>query len=219
MICISQLNSANTAVPLLVAGGGGGLGVGRYLDEDIQHGKKFIPGKKDVSGTAHSEAARHAGPGGGWRAQADMALDPNYGASLLEGGRGGVPCYQPRGTHGQGGFGGGGGGCDTGGGGGGYSGGDTMINSTNGQGGSSFLASKRNVPELSMEHSGTNSGHGAVLIIPAIEGCGCDYRCVALDEYRFTVGCICPDGWTLKPDNYTACESKKLRRLGYIHHN
>ncbi|XP_062558487.1 tyrosine-protein kinase receptor isoform X1 [Armigeres subalbatus] len=200
------LNSANTAVPLLVAGGGGGLGVGRYLDEDIQHGKKFILGKKDVSGMAHSEAARHAGPGGGWRAQADMALDPNYGASLLEGGRGGVPCYQPRGTHGQGGFGGGGGGCDTGGGGGGYSGGDTMINSTNGQGGSSFLASKRNVPELSMEHSGTNSGHGAVLIIPAIQGCGCDYRCVALDEYRSTVGCICPDGWTLKPDNYTACE-------------
>lgn len=200
------LNSANTAVPLLVAGGGGGLGVGRYLDEDIQHGKKFIPGKRDVSGTAHSDAIRHAGPGGGWRAQADMALDPNYGASLLEGGRGGVPCYPPRGTHGQGGFGGGGGGCDTGGGGGGFSGGDTMINSTNGQGGSSFLASKRNVPELSMEFSGANSGHGAVLIIPAIQGCGCDYRCVALDEYRSLVGCICPDGWTLKPDNYTACE-------------
>ncbi|XP_055534113.1 tyrosine-protein kinase receptor [Wyeomyia smithii] len=200
------LNSANTAVPLLVAGGGGGLGVGRYLDEDIQHGKKFLLGKKDVSGTAHSDLERHAGPGGGWRAQADMGLDPKYGASLLEGGRGGLPCYPPRGTHGQGGFGGGGGGCDTGGGGGGFSGGDTMINSTNGQGGSSFLASKRNVPELSMEHSGVNSGHGAVLIIPAIQGCGCDYRCVALDEYRAMVGCICPDGWTLKPDNYTACE-------------
>ncbi|XP_055595581.1 tyrosine-protein kinase receptor [Uranotaenia lowii] len=200
------LNSANTAVPLLVAGGGGGLGVGRYLDEDVQHGKKFIPGKKDVSGYAHSDSTRHAGAGGGWRAQVDMALDPKFGASLLEGGRGGLPCYLPRGTHGQGGFGGGGGACDTGGGGGGFSGGDTMINSTNGQGGSSFLASKRNVPELSMEHSGANSGHGAVLIIPAITGCGCDYRCVALDEYRSTVGCICPDGWTLKPDNYTACE-------------
>ncbi|KFB50191.1 AGAP012070-PA-like protein [Anopheles sinensis] len=200
------LNSANTAVPLLVAGGGGGLGVGRYLDEDVQHGKKFFAFKKDVSGTAHGESPRQAGPGGGWRAQMDMALDPRYGASLLEGGRGGLPCYTPRGTHGQGGFGGGGGGCDTGGGGGGYSGGDTMINSTNGEGGSSFMASKRNVPELSMEYSGANSGHGAVLIIPAIQGCGCDYRCVALDEYRATVGCICPDGWTLKPDNYTACE-------------
>uniref|UniRef100_A0A182QVV8 Tyrosine-protein kinase receptor n=1 Tax=Anopheles farauti TaxID=69004 RepID=A0A182QVV8_9DIPT len=200
------LNSANTAVPLLVAGGGGGLGVGRYLDDDIQHGKKYLPFKKDVSGSAHGDTTRPAGPGGGWRAQADMGLDPRYGASLLEGGRGGLPCYTPRGTHGQGGFGGGGGGCDTGGGGGGYSGGDTMINSTNGEGGSSFLASKRNVPELSMEFSGANSGHGAVLIIPAIQGCGCDYRCVALDEYRATVGCICPDGWTLKPDNYTACE-------------
>ncbi|XP_038108523.1 ALK tyrosine kinase receptor [Culex quinquefasciatus] len=200
------LNSANTAVPLLVAGGGGGLGVGRYVDEDVQHGKKFIAGSKDVSGTAHSDHARHAGPGGGWRAQADMGLDPKYGASLLEGGRGGLPCYPPRGAHGQGGFGGGGGGCDTGGGGGGFSGGDTMINSTNGQGGGSFLASKRNVPELSMEQSGANSGHGAVLIIPAIQGCGCDYRCVALDEYRSMVGCICPDGWTLKPDNFTACE-------------
>uniref|UniRef100_A0AAG5DV41 Tyrosine-protein kinase receptor n=1 Tax=Anopheles atroparvus TaxID=41427 RepID=A0AAG5DV41_ANOAO len=201
------LNSANTAVPLLVAGGGGGLGVGRYLDEDVQHGKKNLAYKKDVSGTVHDESTRAAGPGGGWRAQIDMALDPRYGASLLEGGRGGLPCYTPRGTHGQGGFGGGGGGCDTGGGGGGFSGGDTMmINSTNGEGGSSFMASKRNVPELSMEYSGANSGHGAVLIIPAIQGCGCDYRCVALDEYRATVGCICPDGWTLKPDNYTACE-------------
>uniref|UniRef100_A0A182P1D0 receptor protein-tyrosine kinase n=1 Tax=Anopheles epiroticus TaxID=199890 RepID=A0A182P1D0_9DIPT len=200
------LNSANTAVPLLVAGGGGGLGVGRYLDDDIQHGKKYLSYKKDVSGTAHGESTRQAGPGGGWRAQADMGLDPHFGASLLEGGRGGLPCYTPRGTHGQGGFGGGGGGCDTGGGGGGYSGGDTMINSTNGEGGSSFMASKRNVPELSMEFAGENGGHGAVLIIPAIQGCGCDYRCVALDEYRATVGCICPDGWTLKPDNYTACE-------------
>uniref|UniRef100_A0A182WD07 receptor protein-tyrosine kinase n=1 Tax=Anopheles minimus TaxID=112268 RepID=A0A182WD07_9DIPT len=200
------LNSANTAVPLLVAGGGGGLGVGRYLDDDIQHGKNYLSYKKDVSGTAHGESTRQAGPGGGWRAQADMGLDAHYGASLLEGGRGGLPCYTPRGTHGQGGFGGGGGGCDTGGGGGGYSGGDTMINSTNGEGGSSFMASKRNVPELSMEFSGANGGHGAVLIIPAIQGCGCDYRCVALDEYRATVGCICPDGWTLKPDNYTACE-------------
>ncbi|XP_058055308.1 tyrosine-protein kinase receptor [Anopheles bellator] len=201
------LNSANTAVPLLVAGGGGGLGVGRYLDEDVQHGKRYLVQKKDVSGSAHGDSGtRRAGPGGGWRAQADMGLDPRYGASLLEGGRGGLPCYTPRGTHGQGGFGGGGGGCDTGGGGGGYAGGDTMINSTNGEGGSSFLASKRNVPELSMEYGGANGGHGAVLIIPAIQGCGCDYRCVALDEYRATVGCICPDGWTLKPDNYTACE-------------
>lgn len=40
----------------------------------------------------------------------------------------------------------------------------------------------------------------------AIKGCGCDYRCVALDEYRANVACICPQGWTLNPYNYTSCE-------------
>lgn len=58
--------------------------------------------------------------GGGWHARNDNALDPFNGASLLEGARGGEPCYysKQQGNHGQsgfGGFGGGGGGCKTGG--------------------------------------------------------------------------------------------------------
>lgn len=39
------------AVPLLVAGGGGALGVGHLLDSDeIQHGKKFDSSRIEVSG-------------------------------------------------------------------------------------------------------------------------------------------------------------------------
>lgn len=115
----------------------------------------------------------------------------------------------------------GGGGCSSGGGGGGYAGGNSMLNttsnsssnpiafSTNGEGGTSFLGT-RNIEELSFVYPGSNSGHGSVILIPAIEGCGCDYRCVAVDEYRSLVACICPEGWRLKPDNLTACECKKI---------
>lgn len=83
-----------------------------------------------------------------------------------------------------------------------------MINSTNGEGGASFLGLSRSIRELSFVYPGSNSGHGSVILIPAIEGCGCDYRCVALDEYRSLVACICPEGLRLKPDNLTACECK-----------
>lgn len=211
-----QLNQANAAVPLLVAGGGGGLGIGHYVDEDVQQAQGIVPERGDMSGQAVQEdIVPKAGPGGGWRAKADNALDPHFGASLFEGSRGGLPCYTTSGKHGQGGFGGGGGGCNTGGGGGGYAGGDTMINSTNGEGGTSFLSTSRSVPQLSFIYPGANSGPGAVIIIPAIQGCGCDYRCVALDEYRSVVACICPEGWRLKSDNLTACECK-LRSLGTV---
>lgn len=80
--------------------------------------------------------------------------------------------------------------------------------STNGEGGTSYLGLTRSIDDLSFVYPGSNSGHGSVIIIPAIEGCGCDYRCVALDEYRSLVACICPEGWRLKPDNLTSCESK-----------
>lgn len=80
--------------------------------------------------------------------------------------------------------------------------------STNGEGGTSFIGS-RNIEDLSFVYPGSNTGDGSVILIPAIEGCGCDYRCVALDEYRSLVACICPDGWRLKSDNLTACECKR----------
>ncbi|EDV37465.1 uncharacterized protein Dana_GF13459, isoform C [Drosophila ananassae] len=213
------LNQAkNEAVPLLVAGGGGGLGIGQYIDEDFQHGQKAKPNQPPESGQINGEPLnkKTAGPGGGWRAKEDQALSPTYGAALLQGGRGGHSCYvelADNGTsvhrHGQGGFGGGGGGCNTGGGGGGYAGGDVYLTESNGEGGSSYISPTRSLREISGIQAGASSGAGAIIIIPAIEGCGCDYRCVALDEFRSTVRCICPDGWSLKRDNNTACEIRE----------
>lgn len=57
----------NKAVPLIVAGGGGGLGVGRYLDESIQQAKGIVFERGDVSGQVESdnfEGVSVAGPGG-----------------------------------------------------------------------------------------------------------------------------------------------------------
>lgn len=204
-----------------MAGGGGGLGIGQYLDEDFQHGQKSNPGRSSTTGQIHGEMVNKitAGPGGGWRAKADQALDPRFGAALLQGGRGGHSCFveilnngSSTNRHGQGGFGGGGGGCNTGGGGGGYSGGDVFLNVSNGEGGTSFISNSRSLKEFNSVYEGANSGSGSVIIIAAIEGCGCDYRCVALDEYRTSVRCICPEGWRLRKDNNTACESKLLQR-------
>ncbi|XP_011203998.2 tyrosine-protein kinase receptor [Bactrocera dorsalis] len=212
------LNSAkNEAVPLLIAGGGGGLGIGQYIDEDFQHGQKPNPNRFGVTGQIHGDQMnlKTAGPGGGWRAKSDQRLSLKYGAALLQGGYGGHSCYtEGLGNnnvstvtkHGQGGFGGGGGGCNTGGGGGGYAGGDVYLNESNGEGGTSFISVSRSLKEFSIVYEGASSGSGSVIIIPAIEGCGCDYRCIALDEYRSSVRCICPDGWRLKKDNQTACE-------------
>ncbi|KAH8421056.1 hypothetical protein KR222_006577 [Zaprionus bogoriensis] len=210
------LNQAkNEAVPLMVAAGGGGLGIGQYFEETYQHGQKYKPSQAPESGQINGEPLnkKTAGPGGGWRAKEDQALSPTYGAALLQGGRGGHSCYvelADNGTsvhrHGQGGFGGGGGGCNTGGGGGGYAGGDVHLNESNGDGGSSYISGSRSLRDTNDIQAGANSGPGSIIIIPAIEGCDCDYRCVALDEFRSKVRCICPDGWVLKRDNNTACE-------------
>lgn len=83
-----------------------------------------------------------------------------------------------------------------------------MHNSSNGEGGTSYIGDKRSVQHLSYIHPGANSGSGAVIIIPAIEGCGCNYRCVSLDEYKSKVECICPDGWQLRRDSLTDCDCK-----------
>ncbi|KAG4074940.1 hypothetical protein HA402_009365, partial [Bradysia odoriphaga] len=202
------LNSMKEVIPLVVAAGGGGLGIGRYFDDHDQHGRIVDANGIDVSGEMIGEINKTGGPGGGWRASDDYVLNVNTGASLLEGSRGGIPCYPARGIHGQGGFGGGGGGCNTGGGGGGYAGGDTRATKSNGEGGTSYVWMKRSVPELTSVVAGDNSGNGMVIIIRAINspGCGCDYRCVVLDEFGADVACICPEGSRLKKDNLTACE-------------
>ncbi|GLG92593.1 Tyrosine-protein kinase receptor [Gryllus bimaculatus] len=52
-----------------------------------------------------------------------------------------------------------------------------------------------------------HEGPGEVLIVPAVAGCRCDYRCVALDEYRSITQCICPERWKLAPDNVSCVSS------------
>lgn len=83
-----------------------------------------------------------------------------------------------------------------------------MVNSTNGEGGTSYVHTTRSVPELTFIFPGSNSGDGQVILIPAIVGCGCDYLCAALDEYKSETACICPDKWHLKPGSLTSCQSR-----------
>lgn len=59
---------------------------------------------------------------------------------------------------------------------------------------------------------GAHYGPGTVFIIPAVSGCGCEYRCVAMDEARTAVKCICPPGWHLSQDNHSC-----VRKYIYPH--
>lgn len=71
----------------------------------------------------------------------------------------------------------------------------------NGEGGYSYVRTE----VLSDIKMGQHHGPGMVLIIPGLDkACSCDYRCVALDEFRTEVQCICPDTWMLAADN-TSC--------------
>ncbi|XP_044753291.1 ALK tyrosine kinase receptor isoform X2 [Coccinella septempunctata] len=191
-------NRSKQSIPLVIAAGGGGLGLGRFIDTGNQHGQAINTSKAPVPGKMYGKDS--SGAGGGWQGQFGLEV-PVMGKSLLEGGLGGKACYNSTDHRGDGGFGGGGGGCRNGGGGGGYAGGDAPSgNSTNGGGGFSFLDPTRSIPHLSDAHPGYNAGPGYVMIIAAIQGCDCDYRCVALDVKRSQVACICPDGWKLDAD-------------------
>lgn len=82
-------NAQGDAMPLVIAAGGGGLGIGRYLDDDSQqHGRGYEPDRPEVNGQMHGETNRTGGPGGGWRAFDENALGVHSGASLLKGARG-----------------------------------------------------------------------------------------------------------------------------------
>lgn len=81
-----------TAIPLIVAGGGGGIGIAHSIDEKIQHGSGYEIGQADLSGHRQVDVNGTGGAGGGWRSEADM-LESIDGASLLQGGRGGEACY------------------------------------------------------------------------------------------------------------------------------
>ncbi|XP_017761306.1 PREDICTED: leukocyte tyrosine kinase receptor isoform X2 [Eufriesea mexicana] len=189
--------------PILIAAGGGGLGLGQFDDTGHQHGRGPAPsGKLSTSSTVSSSEA--GGPGGGWNGTSSSALGQrtSAGMSLVRGGVGGIACGPGNQSHGNGGFGGGGGGCLRGGGGGGYIGGDNgHKESGNGEGGYSYASH-----ELMHVHflPGINHGSGEVYIIPDISGCGCDFRCVSLDQYLSETKCLCPPGWLLS-NNSKSC--------------
>ncbi|XP_051176144.1 leukocyte tyrosine kinase receptor-like [Leptopilina boulardi] len=194
---IFKLKSNGEHQPLMIAAGGGGLGLGQFADDGVQHGKGLPPpGSRPTTGVS---IRGDAGAGGGWFGLLNTNSSQSAGLPLILGGSGGIGCGPNSNGHGNGGFGGGGGGCLTGGGGGGYVGGSTGgQESPNGQGGFSFAASE--VLHLAF-HIGYNQGPGEALIIPAISGCGCDFRCVVLDQYLSEVKCLCPPGWLLGNDS------------------
>ncbi|XP_008548464.1 ALK tyrosine kinase receptor isoform X1 [Microplitis demolitor] len=204
---IFTVKSTGERQPLMIAAGGGGLGFGQFVDDGIQHGHGPFADNKNLL-LELTPGERSGGGGGGWNSSSthDLRL-LSVGKSLMKGGVGGVGCHQKNKTHGDGGFGGGGGGCRTGGGGGGYIGGTTGIkSSTNGEGGFSYIAS-----ELihSAYRSGYNPGPGQVIIVPAISGCGCDFRCVAVDRHLSETRCLCPPGWQLGNDS-RSCVADEL---------
>lgn len=57
------LNSLEIAVPLLVAAGGGGLGVGHFIEDNQQHGRIYDSSRHEVSGSRHGDANITGGAG------------------------------------------------------------------------------------------------------------------------------------------------------------
>ncbi|XP_015429458.1 PREDICTED: ALK tyrosine kinase receptor [Dufourea novaeangliae] len=197
---IFKLKTSGEQYPILIAGGGGGIGLGQFVDNGLQHGRGPAPfGKQPIPSPVLSPEV--GGPGAGWNGSwsGDWVQRTSAGTALARGGVGGIGCGPGNHSHGNGGFGGGGGGCLTGGGGGGYIGGDTgHKESGNGEGGYSYASR-----ELMHVHfrPAVNHEPGEVYIIPAISGCGCDFRCVALDQYLSETKCLCPPGWLLSNDS------------------
>lgn len=85
-----------------------------------------------------------------------------------------------------------------------FSGGDAGHSNGNGEGGYSYAVQK--LTDVYFKPA-AHSGPGEVFVIPAISGCGCDYRCVALDQYLSETKCLCPQGWLLSNDS-KSCISK-----------
>ncbi|KAK9299944.1 hypothetical protein QLX08_007170 [Tetragonisca angustula] len=198
--------------PILIAGGGGGLGLGQFVDNGHQHGRGAAPpGRQPSSGTILSSEEDPGGPGGGWNESSNSVSvrSSSVGASLVKGGLGGIGCSPENQNHGNGGFGGGGGGCLTGGGGGGYIGGNTGHKELgNGEGGYSYASDK-----LTHVHfqPAINHGPGEVYIVPAISGCGCDFRCVSLDRHLSETKCLCPPGWLLSNDSISCVMANETK--------
>lgn len=155
-------------IPLVVAGGGGGLSFSPSTDGTLSSHGVFNASYSGMgtSGVHGDPTADNVpGAGGGWYGN---NLNNTNGLALVFGGRGGQGCWRAfKELKWQlpGGFGGGGGGCTAGGGGGGYTGGNvSLIDSlaANGNGGSSYVSNLSLSPVKG--ESGVNLGQGEVLI-------------------------------------------------------
>ncbi|XP_078052989.1 anaplastic lymphoma kinase isoform X3 [Augochlora pura] len=216
---IFRLKKNGVQQPILIAGGGGGIGLGQFVNTGLQHGQGPVPpGKQPIPGPVISHNNDGVGgPGGGWNGSSnDEVQRTTAGTALVQGGIGGIGCGPENHDHGNGGFGGGGGGCRTGGGGGGYIGGDTgHTESSNGEGGYSYVSHELIHVQF---RPAINREPGEVYIIQAISGCGCDYRCIALDQYLSETKCLCPPGWLLSNDlkSCVMADSKGSRQMSMI---
>ncbi|XP_026501765.1 tyrosine-protein kinase receptor [Vanessa tameamea] len=198
------LDKEGQPIPLLVGGGGGGLSVGVFRDDGSQHARGRTNTTPE-SGYMYGQPGKTSGAGGGWISRPGP-ITPGFelvrGTSLREGGFGGAACSG--GAHG--GFGGGGGGCLRGGGGGGWVGGNTNEgDGQHGGGGWSYVDISRGIKEYAEVNMALRTGPGEVLVVPAIHKCGCNYRCVAMNEYRSEVKCYCPSSWSTDANDPTKC--------------
>ncbi|CAH2098912.1 unnamed protein product [Euphydryas editha] len=198
------LNREGKPIPLLVGGGGGGISLGMFKDDGSQHARGRTNATPE-SGYMYGHPGQTSGAGGGWTSR-QGPITPGFelvrGTALKEGGFGGEACSG--GAHG--GFGGGGGGCLRGGGGGGWVGGNTNEgDGYHGSGGWSYVDISRGIREYAEVNLALRSGPGEVLVIPAIHKCGCNYRCVAMNEYRSEVKCYCPATWSTDVNDPTKC--------------
>ncbi|XP_033627118.1 ALK tyrosine kinase receptor-like [Asterias rubens] len=162
--------SSGEYIPLLIAGGGGGLSFSPSQTLGDIHGSIDAPGtgQPGIQGSSIDVS----GSGGGWNGTS-LNITQASGMSFLQGGMGGSGCalaHLDADWRIQGGFGGGGGGCTSGGGGGGYTGGNAPLFKDltgSGQGGTSYVhPTGFNV----QRKSGKNTGSGSV-IIKAILSC------------------------------------------------
>uniref|UniRef100_A0AAR5P3V4 Tyrosine-protein kinase receptor n=1 Tax=Dendroctonus ponderosae TaxID=77166 RepID=A0AAR5P3V4_DENPD len=212
---IFMRNRTKHSIPIAIAGGGGGESFSKSFDpfSDSRHGQGLT---RDSYDYPTSVGYSIEGAGGGWAispnasGHASRALTRNKtsvdlqtGGSLLLGGVGGSACSKSSKNWGDGGFGGGGGSCIEGGGGGGYYGGE-VVTSRGSEGGTSYVDMVRSEGSFATSSPGQNQGAGYVMIIPAIEGCDCDYQCVALDSNRSETACVCPKTWKLH-ENKKSC--------------
>ncbi|XP_045532211.1 ALK tyrosine kinase receptor isoform X1 [Pieris brassicae] len=201
-------------IPLLVGGGGGGISVGVFRDDNSQHARGRTNTTPE-SGYMYGTPGRTSGAGGGWlsrRGPITPGFEVVRGSSLQEGGLGGLACN----GRAHGGFGGGGGGCLRGGGGGGWAGGSTHDGvGQHGEGGWSYIDNARAIKDYSSAGVALRTGPGEVLIIPAIHACGCNYRCVAMNEYRSDVKCYCPASWSTDSSDPTKCILEEVWSQGW----